>query len=97
MHRVNKKWIHENKTKRGGFTKAQLAAIGVSWPPKAGWVERSSGKLITDEQKDIFESFSDKEPRITGEFQESCNCDVPPWMHCEHTSSIFMELDSCPK
>jgi hypothetical protein len=29
--------IEAAKTPAGGFTKAQLAAWGVSWPPKSGW------------------------------------------------------------
>lgn len=32
--------IESAKTPKGGWTKAQLAAWGVSWPPEKGWRQR---------------------------------------------------------
>lgn len=32
--------IEAAKTPKGGWTKAQLAAWGVSWPPEKGWRQR---------------------------------------------------------
>lgn len=31
--------IEAGKTEKGGYTKAQLAAWGISWPPPKGWKE----------------------------------------------------------
>ena len=31
------------KTKRGGYTKADLARMGVPWPPPKGWAKRLCG------------------------------------------------------
>jgi len=42
--------IHAHCTERGGWTKAQLSAIGIDWPPIRGWIDKVAGSLITDEQ-----------------------------------------------
>jgi len=41
--------IEKAKTKRGGWTKKQLAAVGVSWPPSQGWKSRIVGGTLDDE------------------------------------------------
>jgi hypothetical protein len=58
MFTLTKEYISSCKTKNNGFTKAQLAAIGVAWPPVKGWTARCEGKQITMEQKKVFESFA---------------------------------------
>ncbi len=35
------------KSKSGGWTKKQLAAIGVSWPPAKGWADKVCGKEVS--------------------------------------------------
>jgi hypothetical protein len=46
------KLTHENlnaaRTAKGGWTKAQLEAIGVAWPPANGWRHNVVGKEISD-------------------------------------------------
>ena len=36
--------IESLKTAKGGWTKASLASLGVSWPPPSGW----KAKLLND-------------------------------------------------
>lgn len=48
MIRLTDRLIEGGKTRRGGFTRAQLAVLGVSWPPKAGWKQRLIGTSIDD-------------------------------------------------
>lgn len=55
MHIVTDLWISAHSTKNGGWTKAQLAIVGVDWPPTQGWKERASGLLITPVEKEQFE------------------------------------------
>lgn len=90
LHTVTREWIHANRTKRGGWKAKQLAAIGLKWPPINGWQARSEGKQITQEARQTFESYG-RGPAITGPTepvpQTSCNCDVPPWEDCPHTSA----------
>lgn len=40
--------IHAAKTQKGGWTKAQLEVIGVSWPPVNGWRHNVVGKEISE-------------------------------------------------
>lgn len=42
--------IEAARTPNGGFTKKQLAAIGVGWPPPENWVEEKVGTMITPSQ-----------------------------------------------
>jgi hypothetical protein len=35
------------RTARGGFTKAALAAVGVTWPPPKGWREAAVGRTVS--------------------------------------------------
>jgi hypothetical protein len=37
-----------------GFTKAQLLELGISWPPKKGWLSSLIGREISDESYDRF-------------------------------------------
>ena len=40
--------------RRRGWNRAQLAAIGVAWPPVKGWLSRMIGQQIDDEQAQRF-------------------------------------------
>lgn len=52
---VTKEYIDSNKTKRGAWSRKQLEAIGVGWPPKKGWKVAAEGVVISDEKAAIFE------------------------------------------
>ena len=56
--KVSAKWIHAHHTSRGAWTRRQLAAIGVSWPPARGWMWRAEGMEITEAQRQTFEAES---------------------------------------
>jgi hypothetical protein len=51
---LTEEFLRKNSTMRGGWTKKQLAALGVSWPPKSGWMAEMIGKEITQKQVDSF-------------------------------------------
>ena len=38
--KIDPEFIHSHKTPRGGWNAKQLAALGVRWPPKHGWIDR---------------------------------------------------------
>lgn len=46
--------IEAARTPNGGFTKSQLAAVGVAWPPAPDWIEQKEGMLITKSQLEQF-------------------------------------------
>ena len=64
MFHVTREWIKENKTARGGWTKEQLAILGVHWPPVQGWIERvtSSQHWLTNFEKWRFEQLAQRTP-----------------------------------
>lgn len=52
---VTAKWIHKHKTKNGGWTRSQLAAIDVPWPPPKGWIGHAIGLEISESARLVFE------------------------------------------
>lgn len=58
MFTVTADWIKACCSVRGGYTRDQLAAVGVSWPPQKGWPRLLVGRQLTEEQRQQFESES---------------------------------------
>lgn len=54
--RITKEWLFKHQTDGGSWTRDQLVAIGVKWPPLAGWIDRVIGKEINDREKQRFEA-----------------------------------------
>ena len=46
--------IEAARTPNGGFTKSQLAAIGIGWPPPQDWIKEKVGTMITQTQLETF-------------------------------------------
>ena len=44
---VNKELLALAATTTGGYTRKQLGALGVSWPPPKGWKRRAVGRKIS--------------------------------------------------
>ena len=53
---LTKEIIESARTPNGGFTKSQLAAIGIAWPPPQDWIEKKVGAWITPTQLEAFRS-----------------------------------------
>jgi len=53
---LTRDYIMRHRTDRKAWTRSQLEAIGVEWPPTTGWVDRAVGREITREQQRIFEA-----------------------------------------
>lgn len=51
---ITARWIHAHKTKNGAWTRRQLAAIGIDWPPEKGWIGRVLGREISEDQRRTF-------------------------------------------
>lgn len=41
--------IESGKSAAGGYSKAQLASLGVAWPPVSGWKKQVIGRQITSD------------------------------------------------
>ena len=42
------------RTPRGGWNRAQLAVLGVNWPPPNGWKRRQVGRKVS---RDVLDQF----------------------------------------
>lgn len=51
---LTRKFIMDNRTERGSWTRAQVEAIGVEWPPRQGWIENVIGQEVPDEKAHLF-------------------------------------------
>ena len=51
---LTKALIEAGRTGNSGYRKKQLLALGVSYPPKSGWIERLIGTEVSDEQYERF-------------------------------------------
>lgn len=59
MFQITEEWLVDNRTPRGGWTDLQLRAIGFTEGYQAKkWKKRAIGTWITEEQKELFESFA---------------------------------------
>ena len=55
MFTITEAWLAAHRSDRGGWTKDQCAAIGVSWQLVAGWKRAAIGRQIPEESKVRFE------------------------------------------
>ena len=59
MKRSEPAWIEDEKSPRGGWTKATLAAHGIPWPPPKGWRRRLGAPVRkrqpTDDRSDYID------------------------------------------
>jgi len=58
MFVITKNWINFNRTAKGAFTRKQIQALYIEWPPVKGWINEICGSLITFDQKRQFEMSS---------------------------------------
>ena len=55
QHVITKEWLDSNRTAKGAFTRKQIQALGIKWPPRSGWMQSVIGEMITHEQARQFE------------------------------------------
>lgn len=67
MFEITREWIFANQTDRGAWTKDQLEAIGIEWPPVHGWVDAAVGRVIADDDKWRFEEKRTRKMVINGD------------------------------
>ena len=60
MFRITKEWLNAHKTAKGAWTKEQMSALGIKWPPQGGWKLQVCGTLIQDSDKERFEAGSNQ-------------------------------------
>ena len=56
MMLITKEFLMNNRTIKGSWTRAQIEALGISWPPRSGWHEELIGSCISDRRASAFVS-----------------------------------------
>jgi len=56
QHVITKKWLDANRTAKGAFTKKQVQALGIKWPPTSGWMKSIVGEFISSDKAREFEN-----------------------------------------
>jgi hypothetical protein len=51
---ITKKFLMDNRTRHGAWTRCQIEALGLKWPLKQGWQTRIIGKEISSESAERF-------------------------------------------
>ena len=52
--KLTREMIEAARTPNGGFTKSQLASIGIGWPPPNNWISEKEGEMISKSQYEEF-------------------------------------------
>ena len=58
--KVTRQFIMDNRTPRGSWTQAQIEALGIAWPPRAGWIDGVIGHELTEAQVRQFQNKATK-------------------------------------
>lgn len=53
---ITREWLFSHQTEAGSWTRDQLEAVGVNWPPMTGWIDRIVGCQINEITQLRFES-----------------------------------------
>jgi hypothetical protein len=54
--KITRQFILENRTPRGAWTRLQIEALGIEWPPQQGWIEAAIGRELTADQVHQFKT-----------------------------------------
>lgn len=61
---VTRELILSMRSKRGGWTRNALAALGVEWPPRHGWIERAIGKPVDERLMTVYQAGVSRRQRL---------------------------------
>ena len=53
---ITREYIYRHKTDKGAWTRVQIMALGVSWPPSKGWINSVIGCELDEAGQEAFES-----------------------------------------
>ena len=57
MFTITREWMHQHATNEIGWTRKQVAVLGLDWPLKKGWLSRQIGRQISIADKAAFEGY----------------------------------------
>ena len=53
---ITREYIMKHRTKRGAWTRVQILALGIEWPPTQGWIDEIVGNVLSPERAKEFET-----------------------------------------
>jgi len=53
---LTREYIHSHKTLKGAWNKVQINALGLTWPPRQGWIDELEGEYISLANARLFEA-----------------------------------------
>lgn len=56
LFQITHEWLLAHATNGDAWNAAQLAAIAIAWPPRAGWKYRAVGMRVSELQRRAFEN-----------------------------------------
>jgi 5-methylcytosine-specific restriction endonuclease McrA len=62
--KITREFIEQHRTKRSGYTYSQIEALGETWPPKKGWIDRSIERELTPEAVALFVRMASREDSL---------------------------------
>lgn len=54
--KLTRTYIMKHRTDKGAWTKPQIEALGIDWPPRKGWINRVINREIDADAQKVFES-----------------------------------------
>jgi len=51
---LSNEFIEQGKSLAGGWSRDQLACLGIPWPPPKGWKKEAIGRVIPDTDAERF-------------------------------------------
>ncbi len=57
---LTREYIMKHRTARGAWTRAQIEALGLEWPPRKGWIDTVIGRELTEAQARQFQNTTTK-------------------------------------
>lgn len=52
---ITKQYLNRHRTERGSWTRAQIEALGIEWPPRQGWQHKIIGTYLSKKKAQVFE------------------------------------------
>jgi hypothetical protein len=66
VRRVTQDLIQQGRSDAGGWSRAQMALIGVAWPPVSGWRLMAVDRAISDDDARKFVALKDRKACVFG-------------------------------
>ncbi len=87
MFEVTKDWINANRTEKKSFTRKQIQALGLKWPPEKGWINKICGSLVPMEDAEAFEINKD----VYSGYKMTCPIDKAVKFICQRALKLTPE------